>query len=72
LIYEGNKKELSLNKVIEQYSSFTERESKIAPVFDFKSTKEYPIDETLLPLFKRRLLAHIYQSKKAAPAKKLN
>jgi len=72
LIYEGNKKELSLNKVIEQYSSFTERESKIAPVFDFKSTKEYPIDETLLPLFKRRLLAHIYQSKKSAPAKKLN
>lgn len=72
LIYEGNKKELSLNKVIEQYSSFTERESKIAPVFDFKSTKEYPIDETLLPLFKRRLLAHIYQSKKAVPVKKLN
>ena len=72
LIYEGNKKELSLNKVIEEYSSFTERESKIAPVFDFKSTKEYPIDETLLPLFKRRLLAHIYQSKKAAPVKKLN
>jgi hypothetical protein len=72
LIYEGNKKELSLNKVIEQYSSFTERESKIAPVFDFKSTKEYPIDETLLPLFKRRLLAHIYQSKKVVPVKKLN
>jgi hypothetical protein len=72
LIYEGNKKELSLNKVIEQYSSFTERESKIAPVFDFKSTKEYPIDETLLPLFKRRLLAHIYKSKKVVPVKKLN
>jgi hypothetical protein len=72
LIYEGNKKELSLNKVIEEYSSFTERESKIAPVFDFKSTKEYPIDETLLPLFKRRLLAHIYQSKKVVPVKKLN
>jgi hypothetical protein len=71
LIYEGNKKELSLNKVIEQYSSFTEKESKIAPVFDFKSTKEYPIDETLLPLFKRRLLAHIYQSKKT-PSKKLS
>ena len=64
LIYEGNKKELSLNKVIEAHSTFTEKESKVAPVFDFKSTKEYPIEETLLPLFKRRILAHIYQSKK--------
>ena len=72
LIYEGDKKELSLNKVIEKYSSFSEKESKVAPVFDFKSTKEYPIDETLLPLFKRRLLAHIYQSKKVTPVKKLN
>jgi hypothetical protein len=71
LIYEGNKKELSLNKVIEQYSSFTEKEVKVAPVFDFKSTKQYPIEETLLPLFKRRLLAHIYQSKKMVPLKKL-
>lgn len=72
LIYEGNKKELTLNKVIETYSSFTEKEVKTAPVFDFKSTKEYPIDETLLPLFKRRLMAHIYQSKKVTPVKKLN
>ena len=71
LIYEGDKKELSLNKVIEKYSSFNEKEVKVAPVFDFKSTKEYPIDETLLPLFKRRLLAHIYQSKKISPIKKL-
>lgn len=72
LIYEGDKKELSLNKVIEEYSTFNEKEVKIAPVFDFKSTKEYPIDETLVPLFKRRLLAHIYQSKKVTPVKKLN
>jgi hypothetical protein len=62
-IYSGNKKDLTLSQIIENFSSFTEDHKK-TPVYDFKSEKEYPINETLLPLFKRKLIGHIYQSKK--------
>jgi hypothetical protein len=72
LIYEGNKKDLSLNKILESNSKFTEREKKVLPVFDFKSSVDYPIEETLLPLFKRKMLAYIFQSIKVQPIKKLN
>lgn len=64
LIYNGNKKDLTLNQIIENFSLLTEIQRKKAPVYEFKSEKEYPINETLLPLFKRRLVSHIYQSKK--------
>jgi len=72
LIYDGNKKVLSLNKILESNSNFTEREKKTAPVFDFKSSVIYPIEETLLPLFKRKMLAYVFQSTKIQPIKKLN
>ena len=72
LIYEGDKKGTSLNKILENDSKFTERERKTVPVFDFKSSVVYPIEETLLPLFKRKMLAYIFQSTKIQPIKKLN
>jgi hypothetical protein len=63
-IYCGPKKGLVLNQILDGFSSFTESQKKKAPVYDFKSEKEYPINETLLPLFKRKLIGYIYQSKK--------
>jgi hypothetical protein len=64
LIYDGDKKGLTLNQIINNFSSFSESQKKKTPVVEFKSEKEYPINETLLPLFKRKLVSHIYQSKK--------
>lgn len=70
LIYEGNKKEISLNKVIENNSSFQLKDKKNVPVFEFRSKVTYPLYETLLPLFKRKMLAHIFQSTKIQNIKK--
>ena len=64
LIYNGNKKDLTLNQIIENFSTISDSHRKKAPVYEFKTDKEYPINETLLPLFKRKLVGHIYQSKK--------
>ena len=72
LIHQGNKKEMSLNQIIDSHSTFTEKERKSVPVFDFKSTVSYPIEETLLPLFKRKMLSWVFQSTKIQPVKKIN
>lgn len=71
LLSRVDKKESSLNKLIELYSTFDEKERKTLPVFDFKSIVSYPLYETLLPLFKRKMLAHIFQSTKIKPIKKI-
>jgi hypothetical protein len=72
LIHKGNIKETSLNKIIEEHSSFEPKQRKNIPVFDFKTTISYPLDETLLPLFKRKMLSFIFQSTKIKPIKKIN
>lgn len=64
LIYHANKKDLTLNQIIENFSKLFEREKKTVPVFEFKSEKEYPIENTLLPLIKRKILSHIFQTTK--------
>jgi len=62
LIYEGNKKDLTLNQVIENFSTLTDKEKKHSPVFELKSDEDYPVKETLLPLFKRKIISYIFQS----------
>lgn len=64
LIYNGPKKGLTLNQIIDNFSSYEDFQKKKAPVYDFKSEKEFPVNETLLPLFKRKLVGYVYQSKK--------
>jgi hypothetical protein len=70
LIYTGNKKDKTFNNIIEEYSQFNSKEQKYSPVFEMKITQEYPIEETLLPLFKRKLLSYILQSLKFDTIKK--
>jgi len=70
LIYTENKKGLTLNQIVENFSKFFEREKKTVPVFDFKCDKDYPIENTLLPLFKRKLLSHIFQTTKIVNTRK--
>lgn len=64
LIYEEQKKQLTLNQIIENFSLFSEREKKLSPVFELKSNEEYPLLETLLPIFKRKMLSYIFQTVK--------
>jgi hypothetical protein len=71
LIYEGGKKQLTLNQIIDNFSNFTEKDKKNVPVFDLKSTEDYPLMETLLPLFKRKLLSFIFQSIKFEDVKNI-
>lgn len=62
LIYEDDKKNLNFNDIIENFSTFSNDLKKLSPVFNMKAADEYPLDETLLPLFRRKLMSYILQS----------
>jgi hypothetical protein len=70
LIYSGNKKEHTFNEIIEGYSSLSDKEKKYSPVFEMKSSEDYPMDETLIPLFKRKLMSYILQTVRLEHIKK--
>jgi hypothetical protein len=71
LIYEGNKKDLNLNEILDTTSTYPENIRKVCPVFEVKTADDYPIDETLLPLFKRKLMSYIMQSVRLEQLKKI-
>jgi len=63
LIYSEPLSGLTMNQIISKFSTWTEDEIKVSPVFEMISQGEFPIYETLLPLFKRRLISFINFSK---------
>jgi len=62
LIYEEDKKNLNFNDIIENFSTLPTDLKKTIPIFNMKATDEYPLEETLLPLFRRKLISYILQS----------
>lgn len=62
LIFSGNKKENKLNDIIETNSQFEPAEKKKVPVFVVKSLNDFPLEETLIPLFKRKVISYIFQT----------
>ena len=62
LIYSDNKNSLTITKIINTFSQWNlENKSKL-PVFEMVCEGEFPIDETLLPHFKRKLINYVNQT----------
>lgn len=59
LIYQGNDR-----KFTEVIKTFSTTKSLEIPIFEVFSTQNFPIKNTLLPLFKRKIHNYIIQSKK--------
>ena len=64
LIYKEPINDLTISKIINNFSSFGPVDKKTAPIFHMSSTGVFPIKETLLPMFKRRIAGYISQTKK--------
>ena len=64
LIYNSSLNDLTISKIINNFSSFSGIDKKTAPIFQMTSSGIFPIQETLLPMFKRRIAGHISQTKK--------
>ena len=64
LIYKDQLNELTISKIINKFSSFDVIDKKTGPIFLMSSSGIFPIEETLLPMFKRRIAGFISQTKK--------
>ncbi len=60
-IYNGEKNNLTVNKIISTFSQLEDK--KKLSVVEMVCNGDFPIEETLLPLFKRKLISHIDQKK---------
>ena len=63
LIYFDEMGELTIPKIITTFSSFESKDKRMSPVFHMMSSGIFPVNETLLPLFKRRIAGLISQTK---------
>jgi hypothetical protein len=61
LIYSEEKKNLTIPKIIDSFSQWTTEDKKKLPVIEMISRGDFPIDQTLLPMFKRKLIAYVGQ-----------
>ena len=62
-IYEGNPEGEVLSDVIMKHTEWTEDplQSKL-PVFEVHSNQNFPFEETLVPMVKRKVLSYILQT----------
>lgn len=64
LIYNDLINDLTISKIINTFSTFETNDKKLGPIFLMTSKGNFPIQETLLPMFKRRIAGFISQTKK--------
>jgi hypothetical protein len=61
-IYSDALDEETLNKIIESNSTWKKEDYlKHLPVFEVKTDQEFPLEETLVPIMKRKLMAYLIQ-----------
>ena len=62
-IYEGNPEGQVLSEVISENTTWKENENQgKLPVFEVHSNEHFPLDETLVPMIKRKVLSYILQT----------
>lgn len=62
LIYEGNSNDLSLLKILETTSRWNKPEVfSNLPVFEVQVSQNFPMESTLIPIMKRKIMAYVFQ-----------
>ena len=62
LIYEGEPGELTLTSIIETFSTFSNTEgNKNLPIFEIKCSQSFPMEQTLIPILKRKIMTYVFQ-----------
>jgi hypothetical protein len=61
-IYKGPPSELTLTYIIETYSNWKESERFLEyPIFEARCSHNLPLEQTLIPILKRKVTAYVYQ-----------
>jgi len=62
LVYEGLQNELTIQDIISKFSkTYDKNNEESYPVFEVSSDDIFPLQETLIPMFKRKVVAYIKQ-----------
>ena len=61
LIYCDSKNNLTVPKIITNFTQWTTEDVKKLPIIEMISRGDFPIEETLLPMFKRKLISYVSQ-----------
>jgi hypothetical protein len=63
LIYTGSIGDLTLTNIIETFSTWNNTKSyHDFPIFEMKCSQRLPIEETMVPIMKRKLMSYVYQT----------
>lgn len=72
LIYSDSKSDITINEILENFSHWNKSENLYKyPIFEVFSSENYPLEETLLPIFKRKILSYISQTISVESYKKI-
>jgi hypothetical protein len=62
LIYENTPEDVTLSSIIETNSSFVKTKNyKTLPVFEMQCSQDFPMEQTIVPIMKRKIMAYIFQ-----------
>jgi hypothetical protein len=62
LIYENSPEDITLSSIIETNSSFVNTKKYNAlPVFEIQSRQDLPLEQTIVPIMKRKIISYIFQ-----------
>jgi hypothetical protein len=62
LIYDREVDELKLTEIIETFSKWNQTEYyKELPIFEIKCTQNFPFEQTMIPIIKRKVMSYIFQ-----------
>ncbi len=65
LIFEGQQDNLTISQIISTFSKTYEKNNEsIYPIFEVFCSDMFPLEQTLVPIFKRKVLSYINQSEK--------
>lgn len=65
LIFEGQQDNLTISQIISTFSKTYEKNNESTyPVFEVFCSDMFPLEQTLVPIFKRKILSYIHQSEK--------
>jgi len=62
LIYNGPVDELTLTNILDTFSTWNQTDFyKELPVFEMKCSQKLPMNETIVPIMKRKIMAYVFQ-----------
>ena len=65
LIFDGQQDNLTIPQIISTFSkTYEKNDESNYPVFEVFCSDVFPLEQTLVPIFKRKILAYIHQSEK--------